>query len=517
MDTIGNNKRIAKNTLLLYFRMIITMIISLFTSRIVLNTLGIIDFGIYNVVGGVVVMFGFLNSAMASSTQRFLTFELGKQNSKRLKEVFSMSVTLHIIISIVIILLSETIGVWFINSKLTIPVERLTAANWVFQFSVLTSVLTILSVPYDAAIISHERMNVFAYISILEVTLKLVVVYLLQLFGYDKLVLYSVLIFLVSLVLRIIYGIYCTRNFKESKYYFYWEKPLFIEMTSFAGWNLFGVFAGIGYGQGVNILLNIFFGPVVNAARGIAFQVMGAVNQLINNFQIAVNPPITKAYAVNDGDTMYKMIFSSSKFSFYLLLLFIFPLFIETKLVLSIWLKNVPDYTISFTRLVLIDLLICSLSGPLQILAQATGKVRNYQLVVSTILLLNLPFSYILLKTGYPPQSTFVASIILSTAALFARLIVLKKLTAFPVGLFFNKVVLTVILVTIFMLPFPLYIEYIIKEEFWQFFLVVITTVIGLIFSIWLVGLSVAERLSLEGYINRFRRKISIKNEDFDY
>jgi O-antigen/teichoic acid export membrane protein len=504
MDTIGNNKRIAKNTLLLYFRMIITMIISLYTSRIVLNTLGIIDFGIYNVVGGVVIMFGFLNSAMASSTQRFLTFELGKHNSKRLKEVFSMSVTLHVIISIVIILLSETIGVWFINSKLTIPVERLSAANWVFQFSVFTSVLTILSVPYDAAIISHERMNVFAYISILEVTLKLAVVYLLQLFGYDKLVLYSILIFLVSLVLRIIYGIYCTRNFKEAKYHFYWEKPLFAEMTSFAGWNLFGVFAGIGYGQGVNILLNIFFGPVVNAARGIAFQVMGAVNQLINNFQIAVNPPITKAYAVNDENTMYKMIFSSSKFSFYLLLLFIIPLFIETKLVLSIWLKNVPDYTISFTRLVLIDLLICSLSGPLQILAQATGKVRNYQLVVSTILLLNLPFSYILLKMGYPPQSTFVASIILSTAALFARLIVLKKLTTFPVTSFLKKVVLTVILVTLCIMPIPLYIGHIIEQKFLRFFLVGITTLIGLGFAIWFIGLSVAEHFAAKNYLNKF-------------
>jgi O-antigen/teichoic acid export membrane protein len=500
MDTIGNNKSIAKNTLLLYFRMIITMIISLYTSRVVLNTLGIIDFGIYNVVGGVVIMFGFLNSAMASSTQRFLTFELGKRNNRRLKEVFSMSVTLHVIISIVIILLSETIGVWFVNSKLTIPADRLGAANWVFQFSVFTSVLTILSVPYDAAIISHERMNVFAYISILEVTLKLAVVYLLQLFGYDKLVFYAILIFLVSFILRIIYGIYCIRNFKEAKYHFYWEKPLFVEMTSFAGWNLFGVFAGIGYGQGVNILLNIFFGPVVNAARGIAFQLLGAINQLINNFQIAVNPPITKAYAVNDESSMYKMIFSSSKFSFYLLLLFIIPLFIETRLVLSIWLKNVPDYTISFTRLVLIDLLICSLSGPLQILAQATGKVRNYQLVVSTILLLNLPFS---------PQSTFVASIILSTTALCARLIVLKKLTLFPVNFFLKKVILVVILVTIFMLPIPIWIEYIINEGFLRLFLLVITTIVALMLSIWMVGLSVSERFFFKGYINRFRKKIS--------
>ena len=507
MYNTGNNKRIARNTILLYFRMIISMIITLYTSRIVLNTLGVTDFGIYNVVGGVVIMFGFLNSAMASSTQRFLTFELGRKDNLRLKQVFSISVTLHIIISIIIVLLSETVGVWFLNTRLTIPVERLAAANWVFQFSILSSVLTILSVPYDAAIIAHERMNVFAYISILEVSLKLTVVFLLQLFDYDKLILYAILIFLVSLILRIVYGTYCIKNFKEAVYRFFWEKKLFTEMTSFAGWNLFGVFAGIGYGQGVNILLNIFFGPLVNAARGIAFQVMGAVNQLVTNFQVAVNPPITKAHAANEESNMYKLIFASSKFSFYLLLLFIIPMFIETKEVLTFWLKNVPAYTVSFTRLVLIDILICSLSGPLQILAQATGRVRNYQLVVSIILLLNLPISYILLKMGYSPQATFVVSIVLSTVALFARLMVLRTLTAFPVRVFLQKVILTVILVTIFIIPLPSYIQSIISRKLLQFFLVGIATIISLIISVWFIGLSMIERSIIKGYLEKLVKR----------
>lgn len=502
-----DNKRIVKNTISLYFRMIITMVISLYTSRIVLNALGVSDFGIYNVVGGVVIMFGFLNSAMASSTQRFLAFELGRKDNVRLRQVFSISVTLHIFISIIIVLLSETLGVWFLNTRLTIPAERLAAANWVFQFSVLTSVLTVLSVPYDAAIIAHERMNVFAYISILEVSLKLGVVFLLQLFGYDKLVLYAILIFLVSLILRIVYGTYCTRNFKESHYRFFWEKKLFTEMTSFAGWNLFGVFAGIGYGQGVNILLNIFFGPLVNAARGIAFQVMGAVNQLVTNFQIAVFPPITKAYVSNDEKNMYRLIFASSKFSYYLLLLFIIPLFIEAKEILAFWLKYVPEYTVSFTRLVLIDVLVCSLSGPLQILAQATGRVRNYQLVVSIILLLNLPVSYLLLKMGHSPQSTFVVSIVLSTVALFARLVVLKTLTAFPVSVFLNKVVLTVLVVTIFIIPLPLYVQSIIPHKLLQFFLVGICTIITLITSVWVIGLSVAERSIIKGYLDKLVKR----------
>jgi O-antigen/teichoic acid export membrane protein len=483
--------------------MLFTMTISLYTSRIILVTLGIEDYGIYNVVGGVVIMFGFLNSAMASSTQRFLTFELGKSDSLRLKQVFSISVTSHIIISLIVLVLSETVGLWFLNAKLTIPPERLMAANWVFQFSVFTAVLTILSVPYDAAIIAHERMNVFAYISLIEVILKLLVVYLLQLFGFDKLVLYAILVFFISLILRVIYGMYCAKNFKESHYYFFWEKKLFIEMTGFAGWNLMGVFAGIGYGQGVNILLNIFFGPIVNAARGIAFQVMGAINQLVTNFQIAVNPPITKLYANKDDKNMYKLIFASAKFSFYLLLLFIIPLFIETEVVLSIWLKNVPEYTVSFTRLVLIDILICSLSGPLQILAQATGKVKNYQLIVSIVLLLNLPISYLLLKMGHSPQSTFIVSIILSIIALFARLLVLESLIEFPIKLFFRKVVLTSIIVTICAIPLPLYLQNIISHNLAKFFLVGVGTVVSLIFTVWIFGLSGSEQLIIKGYLNK--------------
>ena len=500
----ANNKKIARNTAMLYFRMLFTMAVTLYTSRLILNVLGIEDFGIYNVVGGIVIMFGFLNNAMASSTQRFLAFELGRGGSSlRLKQVFSISITLHIIISIIIVLLSESIGVWFLNTKLIIPAERLSAANWVFQFSIFASVITILSVPYDAAIIAHERMNIFAYISILEVSLKLAVVFLLQFLGYDKLVLYAVLIFLVSLILRIVYRIYCVKNFEEAHYRFFWEKKLFTEMTSLAGWNLFGVFAGIGYVQGVNILLNLFFGPLVNAARGIAFQVMGAVNQLVTNFQIAVNPPIIKAHAANDESNMYKLIFASSKFSFYLILLFIIPLFVEANYVLAIWLKKVPDYTVMFTRLVLLDILICSLSGPLLTLVQATGKVRDFQIVVSIILLLNLPISYLLLRNGYSPQSTFVVSILLSTVALFARLLLLRTLTVFPVSLFLKKVVLTVILVTIFILPFPLYFQSVISKKLPQFFLVVLSSVISFILSVWLIGLSVSERIIIKGYLKK--------------
>ncbi|MEO6850005.1 MAG: lipopolysaccharide biosynthesis protein, partial [Mucilaginibacter sp.] len=265
-------KKIAKNTLMLYFRMLLSMVVTLYTSRVVLNTLGVQDFGIYNVVGGIVIMLGFLNYAMTASTQRFLTFEIGKNDMLQLKKVFSMSTTIHAIISLVVLVLAETIGLWFLNSYLHIPHARMYAANWVYQFSIFSFIVTVLSVPYNAAIIANEKMNVYAYVGVFEVTLKLMLVFLLVFMPYDKLITYSLLLFIVSIILRIIEGTYCKRNFEESKNYkFIWDKALFKSLGNFASWNLLGVSAGIGYNQGVNILLNIFFGPTINAARGIAF------------------------------------------------------------------------------------------------------------------------------------------------------------------------------------------------------------------------------------------------------
>lgn len=484
------------------------MAVSLYTSRIVLDVLGVIDYGIYNVVAGVVVMFGFLNSAMAASTQRFLTFELGKGNSIRLKQIFSISVSLHVLIAILILILSETLGVWFLNTKLTIPAERLVAANWVFQFSIFTAMITILSVPYNAMIIAHEKMSVFAYVSILEVFLKLAIVYILQLFGYDKLTFYAILIFGVSLVIRFVYGIYCARNFEESRYHYFWDKKLFLEMTGFAGWNLLGVFAGIGYNQGVNILLNIFFGPVVNAARGIAFQVMGAINQVVTNFQIAINPPIIKSFAEKNEQNTNKLIFGSAKFSFYLLLFIIIPFIIKTEWILSIWLKKVPEHTVLFTRLVLMDILIGSLSGPLQILAQATGKVRKYQIVVSIILLLNLPISYLLLNLRYNAEYTFLVSILLSIVALFARLIVLKKLTNFPSIQFIKEVLCIVVMITLCTAAIPFFTRNYIGNQFIHFIWICLVTGFSLISAIWIIGLTDSEK---NIFRNFFKNKIKYR------
>lgn len=312
-----NNKRIAKNTLLLYIRMLFIMVVSLYTSRIVLATLGISDYGIYNVVGGIVIMLSFLNGAMSSATQRYLTFELGKGNFSRFQSVFSTTIQIHVLLSLCIILLAETIGLWFLLNKMQIPVNRLTASIWVYQCSIITAVISIMSVPYNAAVIAHERMSAFAYISVLEVALKLIIVILLPMINCDRLITYSLLIMLVQLLIRLCYSIYCNRHIKEAKYKHRYERNLMKEIFSFAGWSFVGHFASVMHTQGVNVLLNMFFGPIVNAARGIAVQVQMAVFQFCGNFQTALNPQITKTYAQGDLESMNRLIYRSTRFSFF--------------------------------------------------------------------------------------------------------------------------------------------------------------------------------------------------------
>ena len=502
-----NNKRIAKNTVMLYFRLLFSMVVSLYTSRVILNALGVEDFGIYNVVGGIVVMFGFLNNAMSASTQRFLTFEMGKGDQNQLNRIFSMSITIHAIIAIIVLVLAETGGLWLLNTQLTIPPDRILAANWVYQFSILAFLVTILYVPYNAMLIAHERMNVFALVSILEVVLKLFITILVVWFGFEKLKFYAFLVFCVSLIIGTIYTIYCKLKFAECKFHLFWDKQLFGKMSSFASWNLLGVFAGITYSQGVNLLLNVFFGPVVNAARGIAYQVQGAVNAFVTNFQIAVNPPLTKSYASGDLRYMYSLIFSASKYSFYLLFVISLPVMLETDFILKLWLKTVPEYTTIFTRLVLIDVLICSLSGSLQAMAQASGKIKLYQVVVSGILLLNLPVSYILLKLGYAPQFTFIAAILASLAALFARLVVLKIMVSFPVRNFLNNVFYKVIVVFFVGSIIPYYISYQYSNSIMHFLLVVLISVISVVSTVWLLGINQSEKSFLKASLHKFITK----------
>lgn len=354
-DTVQNNKRIAKNTLLLYIRMLFMMAISLYTSRIILNTLGVEDYGIYNVVGGVVAMFGFINSSMSSATQRYITFALGKGNFTNLQKVFSTTLQIHVLIAVIILILGETIGLWFMNEKMQIPTNRMDAAFWVLQCSILSTIVMIISVPYNADIIAHEKMSAFAYISILEAVLKLAIVYILLIGSFDKLILYAFLLLAVQILIRFCYSLYCNKHFKETKYKHVWDKTLFKEMTEFAGWSIFGNLSGVLFGQGLNMLLNVFFGPVVNAARAIALQVQCAIQQFVNSFQMALNPQITKTYARGELEEMHKLMFRSARFSFYLLFFLSLPVLFETNFILTIWLKTVPENTVIFLRIMIVN------------------------------------------------------------------------------------------------------------------------------------------------------------------
>lgn len=494
---------------MLYFRMMLIMGVTLYTSRVVLEVLGVEDFGIYNVVGGVVVMFGFLNSAMSSATQRFLSFELGREDYNQLKKVFSLSVTIHVLIACVIFILAETIGLWFLNVKLTIPPERMEAANWVYQFSIFAFMVNVLAVPYNAVIISHERMKVYAYVSILEVILKLVIVFALQWFGFDKLKLYAVLTFVISFIIRIVYQIYCKRKFKECRWKFVWDKALFKTMFGFASWNIIGNFAFVFRNQGSNILLNIFFGPAVNAARGIAYQLDAAVEMFIANFQTAMNPQIIKSYAAKDFDYSMKLIYQGSKYTFYLMLFLSLPILMQTDYVLSLWLKKTPDYTVIFVQIILINGLVDSLSNSLKTIVKASGKVSFYMVVQGGVYLLALPVIYLFLKWDYSPVSSIVVLAGFTLIGTFVRLWLVRRVVPeFSVRQFLREVIVNAILVggLAALVSFALH-RFPHQITFLWAFLFVLGDLIIIASVVWNIGMGKKEKSLVINYLkNRFRK-----------
>lgn len=489
-----NNKRIARNTMLLYVRMLFMMAVSLFTSRVVLNTLGVEDYGIYNVVGGVVAMFGFINGSMSSATQRYITFALGKGDMRNLQKVFSTALQIHVLIAAVIVVLGETVGLWFLYSQMQIPAERMDAAFWVLQCSIASTVVMIVSVPYNADIIAHEKMSAFAYISILEVVLKLAVVYVLLIFSYDKLILYAFLILAVQLLIRFCYSRYCNRHFDESKYHHVWDKPLFKEMTGFASWSMFGNLSGVLYGQGLNMLLNVFFGPVVNAARAVAVQVQNAIQQFVSNFQMALNPQITKTYAKGEMEEMHKLMFRSARFSFYLLFLLSLPFLFETEFILTIWLKTVPDNTVVFLRIMICTSLIYALANPLLVANQATGKVRKYQAVCGSILLLILPISYVCLRLGCPAYSVFIVHFVVESVTQLARMLILRPLIGIRIRDYLTNIYIKVILVTALSLLVPLAVYENMDNTAARFLVMCVTCVLSVGLVTYSIGLSSNER-----------------------
>ena len=413
MSYTPSSSRLMKNTFLLFFRMGLLMCINLYTSRIVLEALGVEDFGIYNVVGGVVVMLGFINDSMTNSTRRFLNFELGTGNKQRLHEVFVTSLNIYLIISVLVVILGETIGLWFVLEKMTIPQERMTAALWCYHISIFTAVIDILSCPYISAIVAHEKMKSFAYIAILDAILKLLLVYLLLIFDYDRLIFYALLYAGEKILIRIIYNIYCVRNFDECKYRWMFNNSLFKEMAIFAGWNMWGNLAYVTYTQGLNMLLNVFFGPVVNAARGVAVQVQGTIGNFANNFQMAITPQITKTYASGQLEDTHQLIYRGSRLTFCLMLIMCLPIIVETPSILSIWLKEVPDGAVLFLRLLLIIVIIQKYTSPLATAVSSTGRIKKFETLVNGLMLTILPIAYFVLYFGGAPWSVFVVYLII--------------------------------------------------------------------------------------------------------
>lgn len=493
-----NNKRIAKNTLLLYVRTLFIMLVTLYASRVVLNTLGVSDYGIYNVVGGVVAMFGFINASMSSATQRYITFALGKGDIADLRKIFSTALQIHVLIAALIVVLGETVGLWFMYTQMQIPADRMNAAFWVLQCSIVSSVVMIISVPYNADIIAHERMSAFAYISIIEAVLRLAIVYLLLAFSYDKLILYAFLTLAVQLLIRFCYSSYCNKHFPESKYRHVWDKFLFKEMTGFAGWGMFSSLSGILSGQGLNMLLNVFFGPVVNAARAVAVQVQNAILQFIGNFQMAINPQITKTYANGEMEDMHKLMFRSARFTFYLLFVVSLPVLFETNFILTVWLKTVPENTVIFLRIMICVSLLYPLSNPLIIANQATGQVRNFQFVSGLILLFILPVSYICLSFGLPAYSVFVVHFIMEFTTLFYRLRLLRSSINIRFIDYFKNVFFRVVLVVAISIIIPIAIYNYMGNTIIRFFLICIICILSVGLSAYTVGLSHNERLFIK-------------------
>lgn len=511
MNQRSNNKRIAQNTILLYFRMLFMMAISLYTSRVILNILGVEDFGIYSVVGGIVGLFSFLNGSMSTATQRYLTFEIGIGNLEKLKKTFSLCITIHAIIALIIVILAETVGLWLLSTKMNIPSERVDAAMWVYQLSVFTCVVLMMSVPYNADIIAHEKMGAFAYISIFEVIAKLLIVYLLNCINYDKLKIYAILMFCIQAIIRTIYGTYCKRHFAETQYKFIWDSVLMKEMLGFAGWNMFGIIAGIGITQGVNIMLNMFFGPIVNAARGIAVQVQNAITGFSSNFQLALNPQITKSYANREMEQMHRLIFASSKYSFLLLYFLSLPLLIETDQILQWWLKEVPAYTTNFVRIMLCISMINVMADAFMVSSQATGKVRMYQILVGGTLLFIVPTSYVALKLGYSPESVFITHLLYAILAQVVRVYLVHKLIRFSIRNYINNVIIRIITVVILSFLPPLFCYLSMDISLTRFLTVGATSVISVLVSIYFIGLEQAERNFIKNQIRKkgyYRRKL---------
>ena len=500
--TTSNNARIAKNTMLLYIRQILLLGISLFTSRVILNSLGIDDYGIYNVVGGVVAMFSIFTGSLSISISRFLSIGLGEGEKSKLVRIFSTSVNIQVIMAIIVGMILEIVGVWFLNTHLNIPHDRINAANIILQTTIFIFIINLINVPYNAAIIAHEKMNVFAYTSIIEAVMKLIVAYSLYISPYDKLIVYGSLLAVVSLIMRLIYGIYCGRTFEECHYYMVIDKKIIKEMTGFAGWNFFGSGAYLFNTQGINIVTNLYFGVTANAARGVSNQVESIIKQFVNNFTTAINPQIMKSHASGNIDYMHSLVCRGARFSFYLMLFFTLPFIFETEFIMRLWLNIYPPEAPLFLRLSLIGTMVDLLGNTTAFAVWATGRVKKYYLFTTPVGALVFPLSYLLFHFGLPAYSSYIVFAFIYFILIFIRLYILHGLTNLQYSVYLKDVLLRIAKTSIASLILPFVFYKLFERSDMTSLLNILLSIASVAISIYILGLTSYERNTLKTTIN---------------
>ena len=501
-DNPANSKRIAKNTMFLYIRMMVVMAVTLYTSRVILNTLGATDYGIYNVVGGIVTIVGFLNSALGGSTSRFLTFALGEKNEEKQKKTFGATLNLHICVALFVLIVGETIGLWFFYEKMIIPEERLTAAFWVYQFSIITTMVSFTQVPYNASLIAHEEMSIYAYVGLYEAFSRLTIAYLITISPIDKLVFYGLLFLLNTLAVQFYYRWYAVKHFIECRFFLVKDKKLYKQLLSYSGWDLFGNLAVVCQGQGVNLMLNIFFGPIVNAARAIAIQIHGGVSQFISSFMTAVRPQVIKNYAEGNVDRMYKLTFYTAKFSYMLMLALVVPICFEINFILKLWLgDNVPDDTALFAVIVLVTYTWRTFHVAALMPFHAIGKIKTGNVTIGSLMIASLPIGYIFFKFGCPAYTVFLVILAIEVVGMFAIWWLIHTYEYFPYRLLFTKVLIPSGIVTLLTLVLPTCILFFLEDGWIRFCLILIASEASLGLSALFVGLNKDERTRVLSFL----------------
>lgn len=491
----SNSGRIVKNTVALYGRSLLVLAVSLYTSRVILQTLGVEDYGLYNVVGGVISMLGFLNSTMQATFQRYYNVAMGEGKEAEIKTLFRSSLTVQLVLSLLVVFLGETVGLWFLSNKLVIPEGRMEAAQILYQVTIVSFVISIFKGPFAALITAYERMSIYALFSIIETVLKLGIVFVVQIIPGDKLIYYSLFILLIHIVDISLYIIFCVRKLPTTSIGFNWDKGYLKKMLSFSAWSTVGTLAYTMKSQGLNIVLNLFFGTVVNAARGVAYQVLNAINQFIHSFQTAFRPQLTKLYASGNYAATMQLYYSATKLSYYLIFTISLPILLETPFILHIWLGDrVPEYAAVFTRVILLTAFVSAFANPTTAIAYATGKIKNFSIVVSFFNLMIVPVAWLFLKLGYGPTSAMLVSLVFTILVQIIRLIVVANMTVLKVGDYMLHVVLPVVVYSVLCLAASLALKLSLEKGWLRLLLILIVSVVSSLGFVWLIGLTKTEK-----------------------